>query len=89
MDHIINILLLWICFIVFFRIANSNPKRPIIRTEVLYHKTNKTIVRYHITFLGKIVYDKSQKIFSHEDMVILWTIYGLNFLIGMNVIIYD
>lgn len=89
MNHIINILILWICFIVFFRIANSNPRKPIIRTEVLYHKTDKTIVHYYITFLGKVIYDKSQTIFSYEDMIVLWTIYALNFLIGMNVIIYD
>lgn len=89
MNHIINILILWVCFIAFFRIANSNPQKPIVRTEVLYFKNDKTLVRYVVTFLNKIVYDETQKIFSHEDVAVLWAIYLLNFLIGMNIKIYN
>lgn len=59
-------------------------KFPVILTQVKYNKNGKS-VRYTISILKKVVYDKEHLLWDKEDGKFLFFIYAINHLFNMNV----
>lgn len=76
----------YFCYLLFFLFALHImcEKFPVILTQVKYNKNGKS-VRYTISILKKVAYDKEHFLLDQEDGKVLLFIYVINHFFNMNV----